>query len=106
MEEEAVVVVAGGALAVAGAEIQIEAGVQLVAESSGVGVAAVGQVGLGVGSEECVVAGAEAVGQFGVEACGEWSSAEGQFCGIVVEEWAFLLEEIELVGAALPEGGL
>ena len=42
LEEEAVVVVAGGALAVAGAEVQLQATIQLVAEAGAVGVAAVG----------------------------------------------------------------
>ena len=38
LEEEAVVVVAVGALLVAGAEVEVEAGIQLVTEPSGVGV--------------------------------------------------------------------
>ena len=66
----------------AGAEIQIQAVIQLVAESGAGGGAVVSHAELGVGSEECVVAGGEAVGEFGVEACGEWRCAEDQFGGI------------------------
>ena len=52
MEEEAAVVVAGGALAMAGAQVQVEAGIQLVAEACGVDVGVVGQVCIDVGGEE------------------------------------------------------
>ena len=66
----------------AGAQIQIQAGIQLVAEACGVGVAAVCQGGINVGGEECVVGGGEAVGEFSVEACGEGRGGECQFVGV------------------------
>ena len=66
----------------AGAQVQVEAGIQLIAEACGVGVAAVGQGGIDVGSEESVVGGGEAVGEFSVEACGEGREAECQFIGV------------------------
>ena len=104
MAEEAIVVVAGGACAVAGAQVQVEAGIQLIAESSGVGVAAVGQGGINVGSEECVVGGGEAVGEFSVEAWGEGRGAECQFVGIGEGEGVQV--EIGEGGVGLSEGGL
>ena len=67
MKEEAVVVVAGGACAVAGAQIQVEAGIQVVAEAGGVGVAAVGQGGIDVGGEDAIRGKPEAVCHFGLQ---------------------------------------
>ena len=66
----------------AGAQVQVEAGIQLIAEACGVGVAAVGQGGIDVGGEERVVGGGEAVGEFSVEAWGEGRGAECRFVGV------------------------
>ena len=66
----------------AGAKIQIQAVVQLVAEAGAGGGAVVSHAELGVGSEKSMIAAGEAVGEFSVEACGEWGSAECQFGGI------------------------
>ena len=88
----------------AGAQIKVEAGIELVAEACGVGVGVVCQGGIDVGSEECVVGGGEAVGEFSVEACGEGRGAESQFVGIGEGE-GFQVEMGE-GGVGLSEGGL
>ena len=87
----------------AGAEVQIEAAIQLVAETGGGGGGAVGHVELGVGGEEGV-GGAEAVAEFSMQLAGERRGAAGQVGG--GGEIPGLQVEAGAGSAALAEGRL